>query len=124
MEMTETEQINLISMFIAALIVTAGYRTVVPFNTLKFGELAESIPDNLFAQKFPISKTPVGPRCRDFREGISLAQNLGLVVRDVSNPPTIMPKMDILQVASLEKDKELFDDAKRFVTLYLERTRN
>lgn len=102
--MTETEQVNIISMFLAALIVTSGYRTSVPFNTLKFGELVDSLPDNLFAKKFPVTKTPVGPRCRDFREGISLAQSLGLVTRDVSNPPTIIPKMDILQVVSLEKD--------------------
>ncbi|MCK9567695.1 hypothetical protein M0R72_01945 [Candidatus Pacearchaeota archaeon] len=122
--MTETEQINIISMFLSALIVTSGYRTAVPFNTLKFGELVTSLPDNLFAKKFTVTKTPVGPRCRDFREGISIAQNFGLVVRDVSNPPTIMPKLDIVQVAEFEKDAELFDDAKKFVTLYLERTKS
>jgi len=122
--MTETEQINIISMFLSALIVTSGYRTAVPFNTLKFGELAASLPDNLFAKKFVVTKTPVGPRCRDFREGISVAQNFGLVVRDVSNPPTIMPKLDISQVVEFEKDTELFDDTKKFVALYLERTRS
>jgi hypothetical protein len=121
--MTETEQINIISMFLSALIVTSVYRTAVPFNTLKFGELVESLPDNLFAKKFSVTKTPVGPRCRDFMEGISLAQNLGLVTRDVSNHPTIMPKMDLLQVASLEMDSELFSDTKKFVVLYLERTK-
>jgi hypothetical protein len=122
--MTETEQINVICMFLSALIVTSGYRTVVPFNTLKFGELAASLPDNLFAKKFTVSKTPLGPRCRDFMVGISLAQKFGLVVRDVSNPPTIMPKLDIVQVAEFEKDTELFEDTKKFVALYLERTRS
>jgi hypothetical protein len=121
--MNETEQINIINMFLSALIVTSGYRTAVPFNTLKFGELVESLPDNLFAKKFSVTKTPVGPRCRDFREGISLAQNLGLVTRDVSNSPTIIPKLDLFQVASFEKDSELFSDTKKFVVLYLERTK-
>jgi hypothetical protein len=32
--------------------------------------------------------------------------------------------LDIVQVAEFEKDAELFDDAKKFVTLYLERTKS
>ena len=122
--MNESDQISIIKMFLSALIVTSGYRTSVPFNTLKFGELVASLPDNLFAKRFEVTKTPVGPRCRDFREGISVAQNFGLVVRDVSNPPTIIPNLDLLQVVECENEAALFDDTKKFVALYLEHTRS